>query len=158
MKREQFFLQYCRVYVWAIFIEFFFAGLGAFRATDDYAWHNVLGLVLLGGAVLMFLLALVWRFPGSLARMSFQLGLLNGAMLFTGIINEDAPADADFERGFGAFHAVLAVGTYVLSSVIVKRTAAAFGLKRPLTLYYATSRLLKRETAAAHNGEASRRP
>ncbi len=153
MTRERLFLQYSRVYVWAIFVEFFFAGLGSFRATDDYHWHNMLGLGLLGGAVLMFLLALVWRFPGQLVRMSFQLGLLNGLMLFTGVINEDAPADADFERGFAAFHAVVAVGTYVLGSVIVKRAAAAFGLERPMTLYYFTSRLLKREGRESDAGE-----
>jgi hypothetical protein len=141
--RQRIFLQYCRVYVWAIFVAFYFAGLGAFLATDTYELHNVLGFVLLGGAGLMFALTLVWRYPGNLMRMSFQLLLMNGLMLLTGVIGEETPQEPNWQRGLGAFHAVLAVGTYVLAAVIVRRAATAFRLKRPTTLFMLITRLLK---------------
>jgi hypothetical protein len=148
------FVQYCRVYVWAIFLSFYFAGLGAFLATDDYTLHNTLGYVLLGGAALMFVLTLVWRFPGNLMRMSLQLLAMNGLMLLTGVVSEEAPRELNFERGLGAFHAVLAVGTYVLASVIVRRAAAAFRIKRPTTLFQLTNRLLKHGTPPSSAGDA----
>ena len=58
-------------------------------------------------------------------------------------IGEETPQELNWQRGLGAFHAVLAVGTYVLAAVIVRRAATAFRIKRPTTLYMVVSRLLK---------------
>jgi hypothetical protein len=156
--RHQIFLQYCRVYVWGVFLVFYFAGLGAFLATDTYELHNVTGFVLLGGAAVMFLLTLVWRLPGNLARMTFQLLLMNGLMLLTGVIGEETPQELNWQRGLGAFHAVLAVGTYILAAVIVRRAATALRVKRPTTLYMVVSRLLKgKGVGSAPGGTGSTR-
>jgi hypothetical protein len=154
--RHRVFIQYCRVYVWGVFLVFYFAGLGAFLATDTYELHNILGFVLLGGAGVMFLLTLMLRFPGNLQRMTFQLLLMNGLMLLTGVIGEETPQELNWQRGLGAFHAVLAVGTYILASVIVRRAATVFRIKRPTTLYMIVSRLLKgRGVASAPSDSGS---
>lgn len=156
MLRQRIFLQYCRVYVWGVFLVFYFAGLGAFLATDTYALHNILGFVLLAGAGLMFLLTAVWRFPGNLQRMTFQLLLMNGLMLLTGVIGEETPQELNWQRGLGAYHAVLAVGTYILAAVIVRRTATAFRLRRPTTLFMVVSRVLKGRGVASAPSEGAR--
>ncbi|MGH3102666.1 MAG: DUF6220 domain-containing protein [Gaiellaceae bacterium] len=151
------FIQYCRVYVWVVFLEFFLAGLGSFHATDDYHLHNLFGLGLLAGSGLMLLWTIAGRFPGFLIRMTAQLVAINALMLWTGIVNEDAPADADLERGLAAFHVVIAVGIYVLASVIVRRAAAAFGVKPPLTLFNLVSRLKRagRSPASSETGSSN---
>jgi len=77
-------------------------------------------------------------------------------MLLTGVIGEETPQELNWQRGLGAYHAVLALGTYILAAVIVRRAATAFRLKRPTTLFTVVSRLLKGRGVAPAPSDSAR--
>jgi hypothetical protein len=100
------------IYLLAVVVQFFLAGLGAFGATTFDA-HEAVGYILAGGALLLLATSVVGRLPRRLFLVTLLLVVVNGIQI--------GLAQIDVEE-LAALHAVNALVVFIVAHTLMQRS------------------------------------
>jgi Family of unknown function (DUF6220) len=101
------------VYLVAVAVQFFLAGLGAFGAEPTYDSHRVLGFILAAGSLVLLAVAIVGRLPRVLLILTVGLVALNVLQIVL--------ANVDVQE-VAALHPVNALAIVFLAHVLMQRS------------------------------------
>jgi Family of unknown function (DUF6220) len=100
------------VYLLAVVVQFFLAGLGAFGATT-YDAHEAVGYIVAGGALLLLVTSVVGRLPRRLFLVTLLLVAVNGVQI--------GLAQIDVEE-LAALHVVNALVVFIVAHALMQRS------------------------------------
>jgi len=101
------------IYLVAVAVQFFLAGLGAFGAEPTYDSHRVLGFVLAVGSLALLVVAIVGRLPRLFLLLTLVLVGLNALQIVL--------ASVDVEE-IAALHPVNALGIIFVAYILTQRS------------------------------------
>lgn len=101
------------VYLVAVAVQFFLAGLGAFGAEPTYDSHRVLGFILAVGSLALLAVAIAGRLPRLLLLLTAGLVVLNALQIVLANVDVNEVA---------ALHPVNALAIVFLAHVLMQRS------------------------------------